>query len=210
MKMTTDEKLERLWDAQEIGKVMTRYAFLHNAHEHMRTVELFALDRDDVWIECGGMGIYKGPEGIKKFFYTWHKSMEGDMKGAFNEHLLTTPLIEVARDGKTAKAVWMSPGAETRRVKPENALEAMWIWGKYAVDFIKVNNAWKFWHFTITQDFMCDYHHSWVEAETSAGQRITHNGMPSADEPNSFKDDGYIKDKIAALFPELPEPYDTY
>jgi hypothetical protein len=106
MKLTLEEKIERLWDAQEIAKVMTRYAFLHNANEHAKTAALFALDREDIWIECGGIGIYKGAAGIKKFFIDWHDSLTGaDARGAFNEHLLTTPLIEVAHDGQTAKAV---------------------------------------------------------------------------------------------------------
>jgi hypothetical protein len=211
MKLTMEEKIEQLWDAQEISKVMTRYAFLHNAHEHMKTVELFALDREDIWVECGGIGIYCGAAGIKKFFFEWHNSLAGkDLKGAFNEHLLTTPLIEVAKDGQTAKAVWMSPGVETRRTRPKNDLEALWIWGKYAVDFIKVNDEWKFWHFIITLDFICDYHHSWVESEMSTAARIINDGQPQVDKPNSFDQDGYTRAKITTLFPSLPKPYDTF
>jgi hypothetical protein len=210
MKLTVKEKINRLWDINEISKVMSRYAYLHNAHEHLKTVELFALDREDIWIECGGIGIYTGPAGIKKFFYEWHESLTGDIRGAFNEHLLTTPIIEVAKDGKTAKAVWMSPGVETRRVQPDKQLEASWIWGKYAIDFIKVKDEWKFWHFTITLDFLCDYHHSWVETENTYSKKVVNNGIPPIDKPNSFSEDGYTKEKVTKLFPAPPEPYDHW
>ena len=208
--MTTEQKVERLWDVLQIKNLMGKYALLHNAHQHMDTVNLFDLTRDDVWIECGGMGIYKKPEGIKKFFYDWHLSMEGDERGVLIEHLLTSEVVEVAEDGKTAKAVWISPGIETRRVLPDKNLESVWIWGKYAVDFIRnPNGEWKFWHFTITNDFMCDYHHSWVEVEKEFSKRVINNGMPAPDEPNSFED-GYTQKTVADLFPKIPEPYQHY
>ena len=208
MELTTEMKVERLWDTLQVSNLMSRYAYLHTNNEHMKTVELFALDRDDIWIECGGIGIYTGAEGIEKFFYTWHESLNGsDANGMFNEHLLTTPLIEVAADGQTAKAVWMSPGAETRRAVPQNDIEAIWIWGKYAVDFIKQNGKWKMWHFTITQDFMTDYHHSWVEEKKSYTE-IKNDGIPKTDKPNTFED-GYHRDRLTSCF-SIPEPYDTY
>lgn len=208
--MTFEQKIDRMWDLHEVENLMGRYAYLHTAHRHMETVKLFDLDRDDVWVECGGMGIYKKPEGIKRFFYDWHLSLEGSPKGALNIHTLTSPVIEVAEDGKTAKAVWISPGIETRRIQPDADLEAIWIWGKYAVDFIKDKNGqWKFWHFTITNDFMCDYHHSWVEMEDRFGTQVINDGVPENDEQNTFVD-GYTKDMVKELIPEIPEPYRSF
>ncbi len=210
MELTYEQKVERLWDIQQIKNLMGKYAYCHNAHLHMKTVEMFALEKEDIWVECVGIGVYCGADGIKNFFYDWHMSLEGDMKGAFNEHLLTTEVIEVAGDGKTAKAVWMSPGAETRRYKPKNELEAIWIWGKYAIDFIKADGEWKFWHFTITNDILCDYHHSWVEIGNATDENVVNNGMPKPHKPNTFKPGFYNKESITALYPVPPEPYDTY
>ena len=58
--MTAEEKTERLWDVFQISNLMGRYALLHNAGEHMETVRLFDLSREDIWMECGGIGVYKG------------------------------------------------------------------------------------------------------------------------------------------------------
>jgi len=218
LELTLEQMIRRLWDAEEVRKVMARYAYLHNAHAHEETAALFALERDDVWVQCGGIGKYNGPEGIRKFFIDWHHSLGGDPRGAFNEHLLTTELVEVAGDCQTAKAVWMSPGVETRRIQlpdqraaaeSDGELEAQWIWGKYAVDFIKVNGVWKFWHFTITMDFQCDFHHSWVETEKTLASRVRHNGLPPVDESVPFAD-GYTKQRVTELFPAPPDPYDTF
>lgn len=208
--MNFEQKVERLWDLHEVENLMGRYAYLHTAHKHEETAELFDLDREDVWVECGGLGVYKGPEGIRKFFCEWHHSLEGDLAGTLNVHTLTSPVIEIAEDGQTAKAVWISPGVETRRILPDAKLEAIWIWGKYAVDFIRNKSGqWKFWHFTITNDFMCDYHHSWVELENSFSEKVMNHGKPANDGPNTFED-GYTKSVIKELIPPVPEPYDTY
>lgn len=209
--MTLEQKVARLWDIQQIKNLMGSYALYHNGNEHMKTVEMFDLDREDVWLECGDLGIYKGPEGIKKFFYDWHLSLTGDPHGALNEHLLTSEVIEVAEDGKTAKAVWISPGVETRRTRPSGELEAIWIWGKYYVEFIRNKEGeWKFWHFTITQDFNTDYHHSWVETEKTLGARVINQGIPQNDGPALNPDDGYQKDKVFTLSIPVPKPYKSY
>jgi hypothetical protein len=49
------------------------------------------------------------------------------------EHCLTSPVIQVAKDGKTAKAIWFSPGVEGNQ----------WAYGKYAIDFVKEDGQWK-------------------------------------------------------------------
>jgi hypothetical protein len=45
------------------------------------------------------------------------------------QHMLATPIIEVAKGGKTAKGVWMSTGHEARVVGGK--LIALWVWGTY-------------------------------------------------------------------------------
>ncbi len=57
------------------------------------------------------------------------------------QHTLATPVIEVAKDGKTAKGVWMSPGHEARVLG--GRLTALWVWGTYGEDFIKEDGRWK-------------------------------------------------------------------
>ncbi|MCM8709961.1 nuclear transport factor 2 family protein [Clostridium sp. SYSU_GA19001] len=204
MEMSINEKVERLWDIHEIKNLMGKYAFYHNAHEHMYTVNLFALKTEGVRIENDSLGIFEGPEGIKKFFYDFHTYMDGDKLGSFNLHTLTTEVIEVARDGKTAKAVWMSPGMETR--KDTGELRSAWCWGKYAVDFIKEDGVWKFWHFIITTEIYCDYYKSWVDYSLETSDRK----LPASDKPSRFGTLAYSTKGIAKLIPIPPEPYETY
>lgn len=74
-KLTTEQKIERLWDRHEIENLMGRYALYHCAREHEKTFELFA-DREDISLSCGDMGVYRGREGVKAFFVDWHYNLE--------------------------------------------------------------------------------------------------------------------------------------
>ena len=207
---TLEQKINRLWDVQEIKKLMSRYEYYAYGRAWENVPKMFA-NRDDIWIDCEGFGIFDGAKGIKTFFVDWHHSMEGDGKGMFALHLLTTDIIEVAADGRTARGLWMSPGAESRRsANDKDKLEAIWIWGLYAVDFIKEDGEWKFWHFRIPHLFLCDYHHSWIELDKVVmGSQIGNDGRPKADRPPSFDPTFFGSEKKTNMFFEPPRPYNT-
>lgn len=202
-----DQKLEKLWIVQECKNQMGRYEYLHSAKKHKDTYELFALKKPDCWIENYDLGFFKGAEGIKRFFVDFHIAMDGDdISGSFCQHDLTTEVIVVADDLKTAKAVWMSPGVETRRNPETGALTSFWCWVKYAVDFIEEDGEWKFWHFTIFSDFFCDYHTAWVDVPyiTAATDDML---APDEEVPVSLV---YTRNAIPAYWPIPPTPYETY
>lgn len=201
--------ISELWDTQEIRKLMARYVYYGYGRAWERVPQMF-VDREDIWIDCEGFGIFDGPEGIRKFFVDWHHSMEGDAKGVFAIHTLTTEIIEVAADGKTARGLWFSPGAESKRAAGTGELEGYWIWGMYAIDFIKENGEWKFWHFRIPHIFLCDYHHSWVDLdrdEIKLGNQIANAGRPNADRPSGFKPTFFGSSKKTSMFFEPPTRY---
>ena len=64
-------------------------------------------------------------------------------------HVTTTAIIEVARDGQTAKAFWYSPG-----MIAESGSSGNTIWEAYGADFVKENGVWKMWHLHMFTDFM--------------------------------------------------------
>ena len=209
MEKTIEQKTAQLWDESEIRKLMTRYAYYGYARTWELVPDMFAK-RDDIWIDCEGFGVFDGPKGIETFFVHWHHSMEGDAKGIVTLHSLTTDIIEVASDGRTARGMWLSPGAEARRRAQDNALESYWIWGLYAIDFIKEDGHWKFWHFRIPHLLLCDYHHSWVDLDgEKMGGDIGNDGRPSADRPSTFDPTFYGGEKKTNLFFQPPYPYDT-
>jgi len=209
MEKTIEQKVSQLWDESEVRKLMARYVYYGYARTWELVPDMFAK-RDDIWIDCEGFGVFEGRKGIETFFVHWHHSMEGDAKGMTALHTLSTESIEIAGDGKTARGLWVSPGVESRHRNPDNALEAFWIWGLYAIDFIKEDGEWKFWHFRIPHLFMCDFHHSWVDLDGQPlASDVANDGRPVADRPSTFVPTFYGGDKKTTDFFMPPFPYET-
>lgn len=111
------------------------------------------------------------------------------------EHPLTTPVIQVAKDGKTAKALWWSPGME----------RGGWAYGKYGVDFVKEDGEWRIWHLKWFRIFITPFNQSYTESQdpTAAGDR-------KPDKPvryhKPFNSDKWTGEPI----PPAPKPYETW
>lgn len=218
-----------LKDIHEIQNVMSRHEYYHTAGLHQEELEqIWAQKTPGVSWESGDLGRFEGIDAIWKI-YVDGKRMLGEMNlkgmrklfpdiadeeknrfiGTMNVHMLTTPIIEVAGDGKTAKGVWMSPGHVTQLLGGK--LTACWMWEKYAVDFVKEDRKWKIWHFHVYTDFMTPYERSWIE--NSLGPRQAPAFPPDFPKPNrpSVSDySQYSPFTVPKNEPRPPEPYETF
>jgi hypothetical protein len=186
----------------EIQNLFGRYMYLHTAGKNKKCTEMFAKS-GGTSVEFHSMGLFKETEGVRKLYET---NMGGDRKffpGGLFEHTLTTPVIEVAKDGITAKGLWVSPGHETFPGK-EGKLEAHWMWCKYAVDFIKEDDGWKIWHYQVFMSFICPFDKPWTEP---AGP--SRPPMQNADGPTTYHKP-YSVSTSPEYWPAPPEPYDTF
>jgi len=128
-------------------------------------------------------------------------------KGVLFEHPLATPIIEVAKDGKTAKAYWVSLGHET---KPRDGkMTAHWCWGKYAVDFVKEDGQWRIWHFKWFRGFITPYDTSWVDRPREP-ELERHIVCPNHNLKPSEYHRPYFINQIAESIPAAPYPYETW
>lgn len=203
--MTPEQRLERLEAYDAVSNVMGRYSYLHTAGRHTESESLFALKTAGVRVEMM-WGVYEGAQSIHRLYSGMHVETEGvnERKGQLHLHTLTTPVIEVAGDLKTAKAVWVSPGVETGFFGTDK-ITANWGWAKYAADFIKENGEWKIWHLHVYGLFLSPYDKNWVEV-------INDHDMPEL--PDHWKPDRpptthwmYSPDRVAVLSPAPPAPY---
>ncbi len=76
-------------------------------------------------------------------------------------HTITTPVIELAEDEQTAKAMFYSLGSCTE-IDPDKGPKAYWVWEKYAVDFVKEADGWKIWHLVTMTDFKTPVGENWA------------------------------------------------
>lgn len=206
--LTAEEKLQALYDKSEIANVMGRYVYGHFSNEYDKVFELFAK-RDDTTAEIANWGVYKGTEGIRRLYPEMHaKFLLGDGKGRLHANCITTPVIEVARDGKTAKGLWFITGAETSP-KDEDTLDPHWTWARYAMDFIKMDGEWKIWHLHTVGLFHTPFSMSWVDYKE---EHRTLDWIPDelkADEPTTFHWE-YSTDDVCPTVPAPPVPYNTF
>ena len=207
--LSLEEKVQRLLDIQEIRNLMGKYEYYAFNNDWERVVPMFT-SRPDCYVDCEGIGVLEGIAGIRKFFVDWHNSLNGDVNGVFSLHALTTEVIEVAEDGRTARGIWISPGAEAKH-SVDGSLESYWIWGKYPIDFIKEGGVWKFWKFRIPHDLLCDYHNSWTDLDGKGlGEDISSaEAKPVGDRPSVFPPNFYSGSRPASSFFGPPLPFRT-
>ena len=102
-------------------------------------------------------------------------------------HVTTTAIIEVAKDGKTAKGFWYSPGMIAESGQTGNT-----IWEAYGVDFVKEGDEWKMWHLHMFTDFMGSFYLTLGgsgEPNTSVAPTAAGSGEPAAPADNSAQGD---------------------
>ena len=135
----------------DVENVFSRYMHYHNAFEDQRIV-------DELWVRRGTEGVRSqyNDDGV---YTDWDTVMEYHRGrphpvGKLILHYTTTPVIEVAADGSTAKGLWLMAGLESGLTEPAEAervppfffprqevdgrkVWAHWVWCKYGIDFLK-------------------------------------------------------------------------
>ena len=169
---TLKKEVERLSAAREIENLVNRYINELMACEYDSLPEFFALKTPGLRLEIGPSGVFEGPEGIKKMYvYAHNKYFHPPSPGGLAQEYNASPVIEVAGDGQTAKGLWYSPGINTGRDQ-DGKLVAEWFFEKRALDFVKEDGKWKFWHLHIYEIFCAPYECGWVDMPPRSSPRI--------------------------------------
>ena len=212
-------EVERLTAVNEIQNMMGRYEYWLTSGQYENIAKMFAKDAPGIRAELNDSGVFKGYDGAWRLYVDIHNAMtQGDNKGKLTVHSLTTPVIEVAKDGRTARALWISPGYLTAPNRengaPDGSLQAFWLLEEYKVDFVKEDGEWKIWHFHLYRTFCAPYEKSWVNSN-SHDYDVPPGIFPpelAPDEPttyyNTYTTDGV--NGMVAYVPPAPEPYETW
>jgi hypothetical protein len=201
-----EKKIERLEAYNEIQNLVAKYVNIHTPLSMHLSPELFALKQPDVSVEIAMWGKLIGADQVNNMFKGM--SERKPEPGTMFEHQLTTPVIQVADDCKTAKGLWFSPGHETTKDEDGN-LQPHWCYGKFGADFIKEDGKWKIWHYHWYDTFMVPYDKSWVDAPQPGPDEVFTPPGITADEPPTSRST-YFTDQVRKPIPEYPEPYETW
>lgn len=171
---TEEELVGRIWDVEDIKDLMSK-RFYYNAADRRRDElnELWVTEPKNMETASFGRnwGYYAGMQAISEYYVVKHgEDMKAHLKaisasdpsvedkkenlgiGCMFQHPVSTPLVELAGDGKTARDLWYCISQETIS-QPGGTARALWVAEKIGVDFMKENGAWKIWHMVIANDF---------------------------------------------------------
>ena len=198
-----EKEIERIDAYRQVQNVMGKYMNRHiDGRKIATTPELFALKTPGVSAEIADWGYFEGPDQVKALYEKGHGDTTKEHPGVMYEHDMTTPIIEVARDCKTAKAVWFSPGNATGYINGK--LTAQWRWGKYHAAFIKEDGKWKIWKWHWYGTFFADFYKSWVDYQPTGRGLIKELNPKLPLYHNEYSPTG-IREPI----PPAPEPYES-
>jgi hypothetical protein len=234
---TTLSSADRSLAMWEVQNVMSRHAFYHAVGDNTKEVDDLWVDRRGPNAKTATFGspgwVMNGIETVRAAYGEEHArnrqkaltalaAVDPSVKdvpenlGAGDEwamHTNTTPVLEIAGDGKTAKGVWYSPGMGLfSRIEDGKAVvKGTFFWEKYAADFIKENGAWKIWHLQMAYDFTPSLDDKWLntdtKAEVQAGEKIQE--LPPGFSKPKYSYPKYSPSRVPTIYPPLPVPYYT-
>lgn len=111
--------------------------------------KIFAIDHPEVRIELGESGGYEGPEHVRAYLDFWAEffTQPEDKRGWMDFQHLAEPLIVFSEDGDRARGMWPFFSPQAKHAMPHGAdermLTALWVCGKYDIEFIRINGRWK-------------------------------------------------------------------
>lgn len=222
-------------DRGQIENLFSRYMYLHNAFHDPEIIPLWVnKGTPGVRAQYSNNGVYTNWDNIMAYH-----AQRPNPKGKLVVHYTTTPLIEVAADGKTAKGLWMMSGVESGLTELEAAkqvpdfmfekdklVDGKRVWMhtvlvKYGIDFLKQDGVWKIWHFHCFEVARSPHGLGWIPFASYSQNNpfsddlmyIGESGnpifMPKPDGPVSMRNNPYRTDTGQTLDAPPPVPYRT-
>ncbi|WP_430388171.1 nuclear transport factor 2 family protein [Blastomonas fulva] len=222
-------------DRARVENLFSQYMYLHNAFRDTDIIPLWAKKgTPDVRAQYSNLGVYTQWDKIMSY----HQGRPAP-RGKLVSHFVTTPMIEIAGDGQTAKGLWIVNGIESGLADPEHAKgmpdwmfekemvngKKVWmhnVYLKYGVDFIKQDGEWKIWHFHCFEVARAPYGIGWIPFAAAAQDDafnfdlmyIGDDGkpvfMPPVDGPATVLNNTYRTDSSQKLEARPPEPFQTF
>lgn len=217
-----------------VENVFSTYMYLHNAFRDEEIIDLWVKPgTEGVHAQYSNVGVYSTWESVTEY----HRGRPAPA-GKLLLHYTTTPVIEVAGDGETAKGLWVMTGLESGLTDPEVAgnvpdfffepgdvlgkkVWAHWVWCEYGIDFVNQDGDWKIWHFRCFEIARATHSRNWIEFASLDAASFDNDlmyfgedGRPKfMPEPDSDATDlahRYHPTRAQELKPRPPVPYRTF
>ena len=210
VKEMQEKLLDRIEADHEVRNLAARFVQSIKGGLFEDAYHCFALDTEGTQAVIEKYGTYRGKDQLHAYFVDYYQKIGGG-EGCFIEHELTTPVVEVAEDGLTAKAMFISEGvlaiAPGDWMETHEVSKAVWQIGPWYMEFIRENGAWKIWHLTVYDEIDTPYEQSWSEFQD-------HDSLKYADAPKPDEAPGethhFTVSRKPYLHREPPCAYETF
>jgi hypothetical protein len=204
VKKLKEQAAEGAWakDYIEIWKLQSLYSHLYHIGRMSEIPSLFAQKTPGVNLEIEDAGLYEGIESVTRFWNTVFNDKKFRSAGHLALHMTVNPLVEINKARTKARGVWHSHGFASMGMSP-NPRQFLCL-GKYDMEYVKENGAWKILKFAYRITFMCPYEKGWVEEPI--GGSIAGSPENKPDKPTTFFMP-YSRHRINVMEPPPPEPY---
>lgn len=194
------QELDNYW-AQTVDDIA--YAHGDSAFVGRETVYHYYADNNE----------YMRAEKLKvlaKIFPDVEVCPENEGMGDMVIHMYTTPYIEVAGDGKTAKGVWYSP-ALCAELDLDGKPVPVVLLERTGADFLCENGVWKLWHLRSFGEFMARLESNFLlQKPQDVMVRTVSDKFPKANVQLPKQEQPYSARAVASMTPKLPQPYETW
>lgn len=186
---TPQEMLGRIVDVEQCKALVSRQIFNYNSGrtaDSLRDLWVRTEDHKKTASYASHWGFYTGMESIEKYYVDAFAEELKKHRGVSLFRAVNTPVVFIAKDGKTAQGMWLMDGEETWE-KQDGTIEALHLFGRVAVDFIREADGWKIWH--------------WVDIyqmTNPVGEEIAKSGV------TALPEEALLKPKFIAAGPDIP------
>jgi hypothetical protein len=156
---TLQRRVQQLEDVEAIKKLQRIYGYYVDKAQWSKVVALFS---DDCEIEIAGRGVYTGSAGARKVFFEIGRMIgqpwgtDGLGEGQLHNHIQLQGVVNVARDGRTARGRW-------RALIQVGVLGrfAHWAEGPYEMEYVKQAGTWRIRVLRWFPTFYTPYEEGW-------------------------------------------------
>lgn len=143
-----EHRLRTVEDIEAIKKLKAKYCAA--CDDHYDADAIAALFTEDAVWDGGNFGVHQGREAIRNFFQAAADIFP------FALHQVMNPLIEV--DGDTATGQWYLFQPCTLGGRNQ----AMWLAAKYAEEYVRTGEGWRFRSLKVKAEFFTPYEDGWA------------------------------------------------
>jgi hypothetical protein len=180
-------RLTRLNDMKQVEKLQYIYGYYRDYSEWQKVVDLFT--EDDPSVEIADYGVYKGKEGIRKFYIDLlgggpgRKPCPGHLSILFQ----LQGVVTLEPGNNTAKGRWYGMGMEARSIVAlhEGELRQTWIHGIYENEYVKEEGKWKFKKIHFNLNFRTPFEEGWLKVPV-VGQLGPDLEIPPDEPPTAY------------------------